>query len=461
MPAKGFASSFWIFLLTVVLVSAVMLSPKTASAVDSAFDPAEMSDMSDFDPNNFVQPEGDTVKIGYMQIMSGAAAGNGELFWPVVTWVAHDINKRGGILVDGKKKKIEVLKGDTQGKPAATKKEAERLCLEEKVDVLWGTSGSHLAKVISDVAEQYNVPFMNCLALSDELMDEKNFNRYTFRTLSNTTQWNMALAYYFSKRPETRFSILCQDYMYGHSMAGAFKKYLAEYKPEAEIVSEDYHQLWLKDFAPYLTKVMAANPEILYTADWLPDGDNLLKQLRSLGLADLPVANIYITNPDSLSSVGVEGTRGMIQCYAFMSGDTPETEAQAKLMKAWHEQWKTWKEPYSGLLYIWPDFVIGQTISDTYWLFDVIKRAGTTNGEKIIEIWEGDVYQAIQGIRTMRAEDHQALFDMYVGETTYPTKEVYPGAVYSEGYAGVHEVFTVPQKYCTPPIPEGLKDRLK
>jgi hypothetical protein len=50
---------------------------------------------------------------------------------------------------------------------------------------------------------------------------------------------------------------------------------------------------------------------------------------------------------------------------------------------------------------------------------------------------------------------------MYVGETTYPTKEVYPGAVYSEGYAGVHEVFTVPQKYCTPPIPEGLKDRLK
>ena len=449
--------NLWIWILA--LAALICLGAGgPAAAVDSAFDAADMSDMSDFDPNNFQQPEGDTIKLGYMQIMSGAAAGNGELFWPVVTWVAHDINKRGGILVDGKKKKIEVLKGDTQGKPEATKKEAERLCLEEEVDVLWGTSGSHLAKVIADVAEEYKVPFMNCLALSDELMNEKNFNRYTFRTLSNTTQWNMALAYFFSNRPETKFSILCQDYMYGHSMANAFKKYLKKYKPEAEIVSEDYHQLWLKDFAPYLTKIMATNPDILYTADWLPDGDNLLKQLRNMGL-NLPVAHIYITNADSLASVGVKGSKNLLNCYAFMSGDTPQTEAQAKLMKAWHEQWKTWEAPYDSLMYIWPEVVVGQTINDTYWLFDVIERAGTTDPEKIIEVWEGDVYKAIQGVRTMRADDHQAVYDMYVGVTDYPTQEVYPGELYSEGYAGVHKVVTIPQKYCTPPVPEGLKGR--
>jgi ABC-type branched-subunit amino acid transport system substrate-binding protein len=448
-----------VFTWAAVFAAAILLGvPVTALAVDSAFDPAEMSDMSDFDPNNFEQPEGDTIKVGYLQIMSGPAAGNGELFWPVVTWVAHDLNKRGGVMVDGKKKKIEILVGDTQGKPEATKRETERLCLEEKVDVLWGTSGSHLAKVIADVAEEYKVPFMNCLSLSDELMNEKNFNRYTFRTLSNTTQWNMAMAYYFSKRPETRFSILCQDYMYGHSMAGAFKKYLNKYKPEAEIVSEDYHKLWLKDFAPYLTKIMAANPEILYTADWLPDGDNLLRQLRSMGL-NLPVANIYITNPDTLSAVGVEGSKNMIFCYAFMSGDTPQTEAQAKLMKAWHEQWKKWDAPYDNLLYIWPDVVVGQTIGDTYWLFDVMERAGTTDAEKIIEVWEGDVYQAIQGVRTMRADDHQAIYDMYVGKAGYPANEVYPGAPYSEGYAAIQEVVTIPQQYCTPPVPEGLKGR--
>jgi hypothetical protein len=128
-------------------------------------------------------------------------------------------------------------------------------------------------------------------------------------------------------------------------------------------------------------------------------------------------------------------------------------------MKAWHEQWKTWESPYDSLLYIWPEAVIGQTINDTYWLFDVIERAGSTDAEKIIEVWEGDVYKAIQGVRTMRADDHQAVYDMYIGVNDYPTQEVYPGELYSEGYAGVHKVVTIPQKYCSPPVPDGLKGR--
>ncbi|MDY0044976.1 MAG: hypothetical protein RBS82_09995, partial [Syntrophales bacterium] len=82
-----------------LLLSGIMTHSVTAA--DAKFDVNKLSDMSDFDPNDFVNPTGDTIKIGIMQIYSGAGAGNGELFWAVNTWVAHDINKRGGILVDG------------------------------------------------------------------------------------------------------------------------------------------------------------------------------------------------------------------------------------------------------------------------------------------------------------------------------------------------------------------------
>lgn len=445
-----------------VLVMGITCLAAVPSAIgaSSTFDMTKMSDMSGFDPNTVEQPTGDTIKVGYMQIMSGPGAGNGELFWPVVNWVAYDLNQRGGILVDGKKKKIEILKGDTQGKPAAAKQEAERLCLEEKVDFLWGTSGSHLCKVIADVASKHKVPYMNCLGLSNELMDAKNFNRYTFRTLSNTTQWNMAMAYYWAKQPETKFYILCQDYLYGHSMAEEFKKALAMYKPSAEIVGEDFHELFLKDFAPFLTKVMAAQPQVLFTTDWMPDAENLLIQARNMGI-DIPIANIYLTNPDSYIMVGTEGSKGMITGYAFMSGDSPQTPALKKLMEVWHKQWLKWKAPYNKLVYKWPDLVIGQTISDTYWLFEVIEKAGTTNPEKIIETWEGYEYHSMQGTRIMRPEDHQAIFPMYVGATTYPTKEVYPGVTFSEGYAGIHDITTIPMDKCSPPIPEGLENRLK
>lgn len=110
-----------------VLVAAFVLAITFPSVIPSAmgagstFDITKMSDMSDFDPNSVKQPTGDTIKVGYLQIMSGPGAGNGELYWLTLNWVTHDLNKRGGILVDGKKKKIEIIVGDTQGKPAATK----------------------------------------------------------------------------------------------------------------------------------------------------------------------------------------------------------------------------------------------------------------------------------------------------------------------------------------------------
>ena len=53
-------------------------------------------------------------------------------------------------------------------------------------------------------------------------------------------------------------------------MADGFKKGLKEYYPEAQIVGEDYHKLFLTDFAPYLTKIKASGAEVIFTGDWIP-----------------------------------------------------------------------------------------------------------------------------------------------------------------------------------------------
>ena len=98
-------------------------------------------------------------------------------------------------------------------------------------------------------------------------------------TSVQTSQIGRAAAYYYSQRKkEKKFYILCQDYLFGHAMANGFKKGLKQYYPEAEIVGEDYHKLFLTDFAPYLTKIKASGAEVVYTGDWIPDAANLLKQ---------------------------------------------------------------------------------------------------------------------------------------------------------------------------------------
>ncbi|MFZ0931381.1 MAG: ABC transporter substrate-binding protein, partial [Syntrophobacteraceae bacterium] len=208
---------------------------------NAAFDGDKMGDMSDYNPATWVSPTGDTIKIAIVASFSGPAAINGQYYWNSLTWVAHDINKRGGIFVDGKKKLVEVIKADTMSKPDQAKKVCERMILQEKVHVLWGTDGSNIMKIINEAANKYKVIAQNGSANADDLQNAENFGRYSFQSAVSTEQVARGLAYYYGqvRKHEKKFYILCQDYSFGHDFADGFKKGLAQYYPDAQIVGED------------------------------------------------------------------------------------------------------------------------------------------------------------------------------------------------------------------------------
>ncbi|HSR11311.1 MAG TPA: ABC transporter substrate-binding protein, partial [Thermodesulfobacteriota bacterium] len=221
---------FWIAsMICAVFLIAGAAAPPSGSAFatpKAVFDVNKMGDMSDFDPNNPVIPTGDTIKIACVASHSGPAAIVGQMYWMNLLWVAHDINKRGGIMVDGKKKLVQILKADHMSKPDQGKKICERMVLQEKAHVLWGTDGSNLMKVINETATKYKVIAQNTAALSDDLNDATNFSRYSFFTSFSTDQIGRGMAYYYAqiRKKEKKFYILCQDYMFGRSMAEGFKK---------------------------------------------------------------------------------------------------------------------------------------------------------------------------------------------------------------------------------------------
>ena len=173
MKSIGKGIFILVCILSFLTLTAFGPSPAAAAGLgkpNAAFDVNKMGDMSDFDPNNPVIPTGDTIKIalGGFLFRTGGLGGT-DLLYISVLWAAHDINKRGGILVDGKKKLVEVIKADHMSKPDQCKKICERMVLQEKVHVLWGTDGSHLMKVINETANKYKVIAQNTAALSDDL----------------------------------------------------------------------------------------------------------------------------------------------------------------------------------------------------------------------------------------------------------------------------------------------------
>ena len=474
-----FLSVFSFFSLTIYSPSAAMAAAKADKAVKAAkggkadagpkvhaaFDVNKMGDMSAFDPANPVIPKGDTIKIALVASFSGPAALVGQIYWASVLWAAHDINKRGGILVDGKKKLIEVIQADHMSKPDQTKKICERMVLQEKVHVLWGTDGSHLMKVINEVANKYKVIAINTAALSDDLMDATNFSRYAFMSSFQTDQIGRGFAYYYAqiKKKEKKFFILCQDYMFGRAMADGFKKGLKEFYPEAEIVGEDYHKLFLTDFAPYLEKIKASGAEVIYTGDWIPDAANLLKQSRQMGIK-LPFAHIFLDEPNFLHEVGVEGTNGLVQLSQYGTENPAfKNREQIKYYKTWNDLWKNkWKTaPYNSRLFEHPTGNIGSYISQTYWLLSVIERAKSTDPEKIIKVWEGDTYVYSTGkIMRMRPCDHKAIQDLHIFEFVPPEQQKVSFNIepyyWFQGCSNAGPTFTIPAARVLPLMDQKL-----
>ena len=452
--------------ITIITCLCFIALPQAMAAGLTEFDPSKMGDMSNFDPNDpAMVPSGDTIKVAIVASFSGPAAVVGEIYWISALWAAHDINQRGGIMVDGKKKLVEVIKADHQSKPAQTKKVCERMVLQEKVDVLWGTNGSHLMKIINQVAEKYKVIAQCTAALSDELYDAKNFTKYSFMSSVQTNQIGLAAAWYLGniRKKESKFYILCQDYLFGHSMAKGFKEGLAKYYPAAQLVGEDYHKLFLTDFAPYLTKIKASGAEAVYTGDWIPDAANLLKQARQMGIT-LPFINIFLDEPNFLHEVGVEGTNGLIHVSQYgTEGGAFKTPGQIKYYKAWNNLWKNkWKEPYNSRLYEHGTGNIGSYTQQTYWLLSVIERAGSTDPEKIIKVWEGDSYRLANGkILTMRAQDHKVIQNLHVEEYVVPELQKesmnIPPYYWYQGTSSVGPSYTVPADKVMPLLDPKLK----
>ncbi len=398
------------------------IADMTVYPIKARYDGNQIPDMSDFEPSTWEPPTGDTIKIAIVATFSGPAAAVGQGFWLNAAWAAHEVNKKGGILVDGKKKLVEIIKADTMSRPDQAKKICEQMVLQKGVKFLWGADGTPVVKVMFQTAAKYKVIAVNMISLSEDLQDAEGWSPYCFSTWWQTSQVGKAFAYYFGQRKkEKKFYLLNQDYVYGHQMAESFKAALKEYYPEAQIVGEDFHKMFNPDFAPYLTKIKASGAEVVFTGNWSVDADNLLKQARAMGL-DVKFAHIYMNNPTNLTEVGIKGSSNMVLASPYSAGAPMFKEpGYIKYYQEMQKAYKNFKPPYNQ-----PTYAYGwdPVTMEFNWLLSVIERAQSTDPEKIIKVWEGDVYQYVNGhVVAMRACDHMAIGAIHILENLPPDKQ--------------------------------------
>ncbi len=335
------------------------------------------------------------IVLGLCEPLSGVMKDVGDRYVDAVKFAVEEINAKGGVLG----KKLEVVAEDSQLKADVATRKATKLILEDKADFVMTGTGSHICKALMKVAEQYK---KICLTYGTESASTTgaDFNPYTFRACLNTDQHSAAVIEYFAKHTKyKKFYILCQDYVFGWEAAEGYKKKLKSI-PGAKLLGEDFHPIGQKDFAPYITKVMASGAEVVLTANYGPDLDNLIKTGASLGWKCV-TGNYFLNDPLRMEVIKDAGIGSVTaDCY-MITIDTPENK---EFVKDWHAAHKN-----MTIGFWYPDISMGRCYWSIRWLADVIKKAGSTDAQKVITAWEGMEYDVPWGKVTMRKCDHQMI----------------------------------------------------
>jgi len=329
----------------------------------------------------------------------------------------EEINAKGG--VNGRK--LELLIRDTKGNADEAVRVARELILKENVDFLVGTLTSAEGPAVSVVAKENKIVFIAPIPKTDQLTAPDKLHPYVFRVAANTTMEGRSAAEIVGKWPVKRIATISPDYAYGQDVTKSFVEHLKKVAPDKEIVDQQWPKLGEADYTPFINAQMAKKPDAVFSSLWGGHFLTFAKQAKPLGYFDAVKYNFIgvgeAGSPESTKTMGADYPVGIWgNSYdAFYWDDAPAAhkEYTAKLSKYLKDEYpSSWAiQGYIGMQF----------------LTEAIKKAGSTDSDKVSKALLGLTVDTPIGKQTIREKDHQANRGQLYGKTVKDAK--YPFAI--------------------------------
>jgi branched-chain amino acid transport system substrate-binding protein len=220
---------------------------------------------------------GGTVKIGLIAPLTGSLAYNGLDMKQAAILAVEEINAKGGILG----KKVELVIEDTAGKPDLATAAVQKLITQDNVYAIVGEYSSTDTLAVQPIIMENKRLLIVPVAVATKIT-EKGY-KYTFRSCANQWMQTTQHADWIIEhlKPKTA-ALLGENSDYG-------KEGLHIWGERAKakgvtIVAEEYYDPGSTDFTPQLSKIKAANPDVIFVVANIMDAANILKQAHEIGL---------------------------------------------------------------------------------------------------------------------------------------------------------------------------------
>lgn len=324
--------------------------------------------------NTVKETNEDVIKIGAIQPLSGASAPLGENSKKAIAMAVDEINEAGGIKsLDGKK--LEVVYGDSQGKPPVGVSETERL-ISQGVVMLTGAWQSGVTLPASEVAER-NKKVWVAPVPSDDSITERGFD-YLFR-LADTSKMRVEAQVDFinhlSKQEKIEtVALVYENTAWGSGVANQWKEQLP--KAGYKVVLEEGYDANAADLTPVATKVKGAKPDVVLMVSYVKDATLLTKafvQQKVQPKAFIGTSGGF-ADAEFIRNAGKEAI-GFFDIAAW------ESDVNRPFSKETNEKFKA-KHGHD---------MNGEMVKEyisMYAIADALERAGSTDSEKIKEAFK-------------------------------------------------------------------------
>src|SRR5437764_9663532 len=260
-------------------------------------------------------------KVGTLQPLSGAAAAGGKTALVGTQMAVDRINKSGGI----KGRPVELIVADYESKPDVGRRKAEKLVVEDKIDVHEGGFLSNVCLACMPVFDEFKIVNMIGVCLDTTITTTK-CNKYSFRPFDYAPAQAVAFAPYLVGKLGKKWHIAYADYAWGQSTRDAYSQEIK--KAGGEVVETTGIPLGTADMTPFLAKVTGGFDGLLGIF-FGKDGVTIGNQAYDLGLTKKYkwAGDGAIAESTNLPALGskIEGFVGINRYVPVLEGalDTP------------------------------------------------------------------------------------------------------------------------------------------
>jgi branched-chain amino acid transport system substrate-binding protein len=345
-----------------------------------------------------VPPEGQPIRIGMATTLSGPIAIFGEANKNGAQMAVDELNGAGGVLG----RQVELIVRDDMARPEEGAKIARDLIIGEGVKALLGPVSSAVALAITEVSAERKVPFVIHTSNTEALTVDQ-FQKYLVSVVPNTGMEARAQAVDLANAPYTRWATVAPDYEFGQRQTGTFVETLKKLKPDVQFVEQQWPKLGESDFQPFITTLVSADPDAVYSPLFAGDLITFTKQASELGFFD-KVFFTALYETDALQELGddvdLAGVRAYSRCPFTI--DTP--------------QMKTFVQAYQAKFGEVPsDWACMAYDAVKLWAL-VVEKVGSLDPDAFAQAVEGFEFQSLRGDTFIRPIDHQAAVGSYIGE---------------------------------------------